>query len=137
MRCSKCKNKLQKNAKFCPVCGTKVKKRRMKKFLIFFSILIVVISGIGIAGWKMGALDSFLSPDKESVMSRTYKIKNSRQAIAHAKKFGEAYGYKNAFSELTEKDISVVDGDSYYRLQQNYKGIPVYKRTVVYMLKRC
>ena len=80
----------------------------------------------------MGALDSFLSPDKESVMSRTYKIKNSRQAIAHAKKFGEAYGYKNAFSELTEKDISVVDGDSYYRLQQNYKGIPVYKRTVVY-----
>lgn len=132
MRCSKCKNKLQKNAKFCPVCGTKVKKRRMKKFLIFFSILIVVISGIGIAGWKMGALDSFLSPDKESVMSRTYKIKNSRQAIAHAKKFGEAYGYKNAFSELTEKDISVVDGDSYYRLQQNYKGIPVYKRTVVY-----
>lgn len=65
-------------------------------------------------------------------MSRTYKIKNSRQAIAHAKKFGEAYGYKNAFSELTEKDISVVDGDSYYRLQQNYKGIPVYKRTVVY-----
>lgn len=132
MRCSKCKNKLQKNAKFCPVCGTKVKKRRMKKFLIFFSILIVVISGTGIAGWKMGALDSFLSPDKESVMSRTHKIKNSRQAIAHAKKFGEAYGYKNAFSELTEKDISVVDGDSYYRLQQNYKGIPVYKRTVVY-----
>lgn len=132
MRCSKCKNKLQKNAKFCPVCGTKVKKRRMKKFLIFFSILIVVISGIGIAGWKMGALDSFLSPDKESVMSRTYKIKNSRQAIAHAKKFGEAYGYKNAFSELTEKDISVVDGDSYYRLQQNYKGIPVYNAEADY-----
>ncbi len=132
MRCSKCKNKLQKNAKFCRVCGTKVKKRRMKKFLIFFSILIVVIAGTGIVGWKMGVLDSFLSPDKESVMSHTPKIKNSRQAIAHAKKFGEAYGYKNAFSELTEKDISVVDGDSYYRLQQNYKGIPVYKRTVVY-----
>lgn len=132
MRCSKCKNKLQKNAKFCRVCGTKVKKRRMQKFLIFFSILIVVIAGTGIVGWKMGVLDSFLSPDKESVMSHTPKIKNSRQAIAHAKKFGEAYGYKNAFSELTEKDISVVDGDSYYRLQQNYKGIPVYKRTVVY-----
>lgn len=132
MRCSKCKNKLQKNAKFCRVCGTKVKKRRIKKFLIFFSILIVVIAGAGIVGWKMGVLDSFLSPDKESVMSHTPKIKNSRQAIAHAKKFGEAYGYKNAFSELTEKDISVVDGDSYYRLQQNYKGIPVYKRTVVY-----
>lgn len=132
MRCSKCKNKLQKNAKFCRVCGTKVKKRRMQKFLIFFSILIVVIAGTGIVGWKMGVLDSFLSLDKESVMSHTPKIKNSRQAIAHAKKFGEACGYKNAFSELTEKDISVVDGDSYYRLQQNYKGIPVYKRTVVY-----
>lgn len=79
------------------------KKTTNEKVFNIFSILIVVISGIGIAGWKMGALDSFLSPDKESVMSRTYKIKNSRQAIAHAKKFGEAYGYKNAFSELTEK----------------------------------
>lgn len=92
MRCSKCKNKLQKNAKFCPVCGTKVKKRRMKKFLIFFAILIIAISGTGIAGWKMGVLNNFSSSDKEYVMKHIPKIKNSQQAIAHAKKFGEAYG---------------------------------------------
>lgn len=41
------------------------------------------------------------------------------------------YGYENALSELTEKSASTIDGDSYYRLQQNYQGIPVYGRTVV------
>lgn len=43
----------------------------------------------------------------------------------------EEYGYDNALSELTEKSTTIIDGDSYYRLQQNYQGIPVYGRTVV------
>ena len=43
----------------------------------------------------------------------------------------ENYGYENALSELTEKSTNTIDGDNYYRLQQNYKGIPVYGRTVV------
>lgn len=44
MRCSKCKNKLQKNAKFCPVCGTKVKKIRRKRKSLFLIIGICFLS---------------------------------------------------------------------------------------------
>lgn len=44
----------------------------------------------------------------------------------------EDYGLRNALSELTEQSTATVDGDSYFRLQQNYRGIPVYGRTVVY-----
>lgn len=59
-------------------------------------------------------------------------ISNAEQAIYHAKKLGQEYGYENAMDELTEKNSTTVDGDSYYRLQQNYNGLPVYGRTVVY-----
>ena len=45
-------------------------------------------------------------------------------------------GYANALSELTELHSATVGGNSYYRLQQNYHGIPVYGRSVVYAADR-
>jgi len=59
-------------------------------------------------------------------------ISNAEEAISHAKKLGEEYGYENAMDELTEKNTASIDGDNYYRLQQNYHGIPVYGKTIVY-----
>lgn len=58
-------------------------------------------------------------------------VRSSGSAIAQLAELGEEAGYENALSELTEKNTTQVDGDSYYRLQQNYQGIPVYGRTVV------
>lgn len=65
------------------------------------------------------------------VGNRAPKVKNANQAIAVMKELGEQYGYENAFSELTEKNTASIDGDHYYRLQQNYQGIPVYGKNVV------
>lgn len=59
-------------------------------------------------------------------------IYNAADAISHAKKLGEEYGYENAMAELTERNTTSIDGGNYYRLQQNYQGIPVYGRTIVY-----
>ena len=58
-------------------------------------------------------------------------IKKAKDAIELLQSRGGDLGYKNALSELTELHTSTVDGDKYYRLQQNYRGIPVYGRTVV------
>lgn len=59
----------------------------------------------------------------------------TEQSVAHTieqiSNLSESYGYKNALSELTEKNTTTLDGDTYYRLQQNYHGIPVYGQTVV------
>lgn len=57
---------------------------------------------------------------------------SAQEAIEQLALCGKEYGYENAWSELTEKRTTAVDGDSYYRLQQNYQGIPVYGRTVVF-----
>ena len=61
------------------------------------------------------------------------KVKSVEEAITQLAGLGEAYNYKNALSELTEKNTATVDGDTYYRLQQNYQGIPVYGQTAVYI----
>lgn len=56
---------------------------------------------------------------------------NVESAIEQLAQLGAEYGYSNALSELTELNTSELDGDTFYRLQQNYQGIPVYGRSVV------
>lgn len=58
-------------------------------------------------------------------------INDADDAIEQLADLGENAGYSNALSELTKKSTATIDGDKYYRLQQNYQGIPVYGRTVV------
>lgn len=58
-------------------------------------------------------------------------VEDIEDAIECLQTMGEDWGYDNALSGLTEKSTAAIDGDSYYRLQQNYQGIPVYGRTVV------
>lgn len=45
----------------------------------------------------------------------------------------QKYGYSNALSELTELSDTQLEDAGFLRLQQNYQGIPVYGRTVVYV----
>ena len=45
----------------------------------------------------------------------------------------EELGYENAYAELTPQTESTIGGDTYNRMQQNYKGIPVYGRSVIYV----
>lgn len=71
-------------------------------------------------------------PEKSSPDPPAQLVRSSGEAIEFLKSKGEGLGYENALSELTEIHSVTVSGDSYYRLQQNYRGIPVYGRTVVY-----
>lgn len=52
---------------------------------------------------------------------------------AELEQLSDDYGYDNALSELTVKSTTVVGEDIYYRMQQNYQGIPVYGKTAVYV----
>lgn len=94
--------------------------KRKKKFILFWIILGVVVCAALAAGiW----LELYVSKPK---------VHNAQEAAAYLAEKAEDLGYANALSELTEVYSQNVDGDSYYRLQQNYHGVPVYGRTVVY-----
>lgn len=122
MKCKKCRRQLKRSTKYCPVCGTKVKCRFWKK--LFMSVLLF-FGGIGLVMWGIQK-----SKKTSEIISKVY---NMNEAIEHAKSMGEEWGYENAFSELTEKSTANIDGDHYYRMQQNYKGIPVYGRDAIYV----
>lgn len=66
------------------------------------------------------------------VPERVPAVHSAQEAIDVLSGISMDLGYENALSELTEVHSATVDGDSYYRLQQNYQGIPVYGRTIVY-----
>ena len=66
------------------------------------------------------------------VQERVPAVHSAQDAIDVLSGISMDLGYENALSELTEVHSATVAGDSYYRLQQNYQGIPVYGRTIVY-----
>ncbi len=71
------------------------------------------------------------APAVESTQAADQRLTGEQAASQVREAVGEDV-YANALAELTEKRISTLDGDTYIRLQQNYQGIPVYGRTVVY-----
>ena len=54
------------------------------------------------------------------------EIKNEESAVLAMQDIAEELGLTNAVEELTPKSTNTVDNLTYYRLQQNYQGIPVY-----------
>ncbi len=99
--------------------------------LVYFDIAdIPVISDI------MGTLGIKNDDDNEQFKSLEGKftdisINDESSAVEAAKDAAKQMGLNNAADELTLLNTSNVDGSTYYRLQENYKGIPVYGRTMV------
>ena len=93
--------------------------------LITVSVVIIVALCVGIFALK----DNMSSNSPKDGSNIT--VSSAEDAATQLKELGDDIGYENALSELTEKSTTTVDGDIYYRLQQNYQGLPVYGRTVV------
>ena len=60
------------------------------------------------------------------------KSVTAEQAVTELQEQSVALGFNNALDELVEKNTASIGGDTYIRLQQNYEGIPVYGKTIVY-----
>lgn len=137
MKCPKCKNKLRKGAKFCPACGAKIQKKTGHRVISIILIIALLVSIVAV-GWTVGILIARYTAGGKSLFNffgnkSDVKINSAEEAIEHATELGKELGYENALSELTEKNTTTIDGDTYYRLQQNYQGIPVYGRNIVYV----
>lgn len=98
---------------------------RNKKILCYRQIIALALSLvmlISLAGCKK---------EDSPLIDQPMNVVDANDAITKLAEAEADYGYENALSELTEKSTSTINGDSYYRLQQNYQGIPVYGSTVV------
>lgn len=124
--CDNCGKPSMDNAEYCGYCGRKFEtgSGKRKSSMVWSKVLIgaVVLAAIVITSAVLFAR-----------RGKTPIVRNASDAAAYLKTLGEDLGYKNAFSELTEKGTTEIDGDTYYRFQQNYLGIPVYGRTAIYV----
>ncbi|MGN0398986.1 MAG: M4 family metallopeptidase [Blautia sp.] len=148
MKCPHCKNEISNQAKFCGFCGKKISGKKRIRFLFLFLLLFVIVgvSAAGITG-------VFLYTGKKSQISGLATVNRSgmeeqddiqvmnplmdqlvtdeNSAIAAAGEFGEKSGFDNALKELTLQSKNELDSITYYRLQEHYKGVPVYGCTIV------
>ena len=145
MYCRHCGKEIRDNASFCPFCGQPVEsgnkldkqnntKRKKKRFWIFsvLGLIVLLLLAGGKAIYSLYSKgDGESSGKSESDNGNDDIISDTEEAVAYIEKLRNECEYENALSELTEKVTTTVDGDTYYRLQQNYKGLPVYGRTVV------
>lgn len=102
---------------------------RFKPFISTFLIIAIFLSFGGCKKENLSA-EKTSTPTIE-VEKISIAIVDANDAISQLAGIEDSCGYENALSELSEKSTFVTDGDKYYRLQQNYMGIPVYGRSVV------
>lgn len=157
--CGKCGTRLDETTGLCPNCDAKKiekskkyqkeiinRKKKILKLKIILGILILIIVTGGVFllryfGIVNVPVISEASEEEDtsegnvsvSVLGKNFtdkRITDETSAVAAAKDVAETMGYQNAFSELKVKVSTSVDGKSFYRLQQYYKGLPVYGRYV-------
>lgn len=97
--------------------ATPPSQRRPRRFRVALILLLVATC--------VGAI-CFLSASIGTKPSRAEEI------ARELKKEARELGFENALSALTECHTHSIGHDSYFRFQQNYHGLPVYGRTVVY-----
>lgn len=91
----------------------------MKKIRISIFLIIIVLTA---------AIVYFLLPKNEE--------KSNEDVEVIIRNMDSNLGYENALQELSVSSVRQLGEHVYYRLQQNYKGIPVYGRSVVYISDR-
>ena len=157
MFCEKCGKEIKDNVKFCPFCGNKVsekmethqtvqkrmsKETKKKKWPWVVSAAVILAAGGGIAFGlnqdpkvtsdpQAATAPNEKPADKEAAEEELKGIQTAEEAQAWLVEQKEDLGLENALSELEETSSTEVNGDYYYRFDQNYQGLPVYGRSIV------
>lgn len=138
--------KAAKKAEKANLSGSKKKKHILIKWIaIVLAVAIVLGAGLGVLAYY-GIMDvplisdivnSFKNDEDEDSFSSIsgkftdIKIVDEDSAIEAAKDASKKLDLKNATDELTLISKNSVNNLNYYRLQENYNGIPVYGKTIV------
>lgn len=141
MRCANCKHKTNRSEKYCPNCGSEIKKhkkssKRMPVIIACICCLALIFSGL------FGGIMLFSNKtDNVAALDGNYNcflegftdviITDEETAIDAVASVAASLGIVDAEKELKVAEVSLVGQDKYYRLQQFYCGIPVYGKTIV------
>lgn len=151
MKCKKCGCKNDKKAKKCRNCGAPLKKFGVLKCFFILLAFVIAVGGICIALVYNGKANIPVVNDLLEILKihkdvedvdnsqfnnlsgafTEYKINDEVSAVVVGKTAAEQMGVSLGEDDLSVKNVSQDLEETYYRLQQSYKGIPVYGRTMV------
>ena len=134
--CGKCGSELNEQGK-CPNCVSDnnkffslstVKKKPWIGIVAIVLVLAIIIGTISIISVCFRKNDPEQGGLQLPIVGKftNKKITDGRSAIKAVQEIADDLGLENATDELTVKREDTVGELTYYRLQQNYKGIPVY-----------
>lgn len=134
--CGKCGSKLNEQGK-CPSCKTDenkffslntVKQKPLIGIVAIVLVLAIVVGTVSIVSICFQKDDPKIDNLQLPIVGKftDKKITDGKSAIKAVQEIADDLGLENAAEELTVKREDTVGELTYYRLQQNYKGIPVY-----------
>lgn len=109
--------------------------KKTHKFIAIFVVALLLFScaGCTINGKTNSSETALSTSSNEATAEVQGKAPSAQEIIAKMSRASEEYGFENALSELELQSETSINGDTYFRLQQNYQGIPVYGRSAVYV----
>ena len=154
MVCSNCNSVINENENFCPNCGTKIEPKKKNKIVIFVIItvisLIAIIATIFFIFNKKDDNKKYGSVSSSDFISYTYSeggipkfidgefssitIKSSADVLKALEEIKDIMKFKDIQSELKLLSEETVDGITYYKYNQVYNEIPVYKQNIIVMV---
>ncbi len=108
--------------------------------IILAAAILLSAAGMGLCALFSGRKDSKSAKADDYVQTAPgtlvgkftdRKIEDADEAILAVQDVAKDLGFTNATDELSVVSTNTVDELTYYRLQQNYQGIPVYGSTFV------
>ena len=132
--CGKCGSSLDDHEK-CPNCKPEklfslntIKSKPWIAIIAIVLVLAIVIGTISIVSICFQKDDPTANDLQLPIVGKftDKKITDGQSAIQAVQEVADDLGLENAADELTVKREDTVGELTYYRLQQNYKGIPVY-----------
>ncbi len=124
---------VQKNNKKVKQNNTS-KTKTYKKIIAVLLAVLIALSGCVVALVYFKNSPMSKKDDNLNIISGKFTdiaVTDEDSAIAAAKDAADQMGLSNAADELDVKSISTADDLTYYRLQQNYQGVPVYGKDII------
>ncbi len=153
MYCEQCGLQNDQDALYCQGCGyflnknepEEAQKPNRKKVVLrcLVALCLVIVLGTGLFfGTKLilnrlsGGIANAEAPESAGSVvvdctNISEKVTDEESAYALLNSLSDLFGFENAKDVLDIEKTDLVEGDTYYRFAQKYKGIPVYGNSVV------
>ena len=138
MNCKNCGIENRDDAKSCRKCGASLSEPHKHRFPRVTLVVVIALSCIGFLGFLL--IQHVKDPHQDTVKSDqeclvifdgvSTQVRNVDDARKVVIQCADQIGMQNAGEQLGECSIEEFLGETYYRFDQEYEGVPVYGRSL-------